>query len=57
MQPIYPVLGLKRFANAVVTSSGIELAQKIRKCQFNIEKLTSGVKVRVPQAWEAMLGA
>ena len=56
-QRIYPMLGFKKFANAAVTISGIELAQKIRKGQFNITELTSGVKVRVPQVWLAVLAA
>ncbi len=56
-QRIYPMLGFKNFANATTTISGIELIQKIRKDQFNTEKLTSGVKVRVPQRWEAVLAA
>lgn len=29
------MLGFKKFDNAVVTTSGIELAHKIRKGQFN----------------------
>jgi putative transposase len=56
-QRVYPMLGFKKFANAVVTISGIELAQKSRKGQFNTEKLTSAVKVRVPHAWAAVPGA
>ncbi|MDT4967434.1 MAG: putative transposase [Acidobacteriota bacterium] len=56
-QRIYPMLGFKRFANAAITRSGIELVQKIRKGQFNTEELTSGVKVTVPQMWEAVLAA
>jgi transposase-like protein len=34
-QRVYPMLGFKKFDNAVVTISGIELAQKIRKRQFD----------------------
>lgn len=41
-QRIYPMLGFKRFRNALVTISGIELAQKIRKGQFNIASLRKG---------------
>ena len=52
---IYPMLGFKNFGNATVTISGVELAQKIRKGQFNTERLTSGVKVRAPRMWEAVL--
>ncbi len=43
-QRIYPMLGFKQFRNAAVTIVGIELVQKIRKEQFNTEKLTSGMK-------------
>lgn len=49
------MLGFKEFAHAAITISGIELAQKIRKSQFNVAQLTSGVEVRVPQMWEAVL--
>lgn len=54
-QRLYPMLGFKNFRNAAVTISGIELAQKIRKRQFN----TSAVIVRegagVSQMWDAVL--
>jgi transposase-like protein len=56
-QRLYPMLGFKKFVNAAVTISGIELVQKIRKGQFNIAKLTNGVKVRAPEMWEAVLAA
>ncbi len=54
-QGIYPMLGFKRFGNAVVTISGIELAQKIRKGQFNIANLRKGMRVSVPQIWDAVI--
>jgi transposase-like protein len=38
-QRIRPMLGLKRFDNAVVTISGIKLAEKIKKGQFRTGKL------------------
>ena len=38
-QRIRPMLGFKRFDNAVVTVSGIELAEKIKKGQFKTGKL------------------
>ena len=38
-QRICPMLGFKRFDNAVVTISGIELAEKIKKGQFKNGKL------------------
>ncbi len=53
-QRIYPMLGFKRFRNAVITISGIELAHQIRKGQFD----TSGIsqeRTSVGQVWEAIL--
>jgi transposase-like protein len=38
-QPIRPMLGFKRFDNATVTISGVELAEKIKKGQFKTGKL------------------
>ena len=55
-QRVYPMLGFKRFGNAAVTISGIELAHKIKKGQFD----TSTVEhpgVRAQQLWEAVLAA
>jgi transposase-like protein len=56
-QRIYPMLGFKRFRSAAIAITGIELAQMIRKGQFD----TSGVIVRggarVPHVWEAVLAA
>jgi transposase-like protein len=54
-QRIYPMLGLKSFGNTTVMIIGVELAQKIRKGQFNTEKLTRGMKMRRLQMWEAVL--
>ena len=54
-QRIYPMLGFKKFANAATTISGIELVQKIRKGQFNITRLKSRMKVRMPQVWDTVL--
>jgi transposase-like protein len=56
-QRIYPMLGFKKFANASITIGGIELAQKIRKGQFNTTELTNRVGERVPPVWEAVLAA
>jgi transposase-like protein len=39
-QRIRPMLGFKRFETAAVTISGIELAEKIKKQQFNLKLLT-----------------
>jgi transposase-like protein len=54
-QRVYPMLGFMSFRNAAITISGIELAQEIRKGQFNITQLKGGMKVRMPQVWEAVL--
>jgi transposase-like protein len=54
-QRIYPMLGFKKFDNAAIAISGVELAQKIRKGQFDITQLRSRVEVRVPQVWDAIL--
>lgn len=55
-QRICPMLGLKKFENAVIMISGIELAQKIKKEQFDIAGL-GRVGARMPQIWEAILAA
>ncbi len=55
-QRIYPMLGFKRFRNAAITISGIELAHKIRKGQFDTTKFNhSGGGAS--QMWEAVLAA
>jgi transposase-like protein len=54
-QHLYPMLSFKSFRNAAVTISGIELVQEIRKGQFNITQLKGGMKVRMPQVWDAVL--
>jgi transposase-like protein len=53
-QRVYPMLGFKRFGNAAVTISGIELANKIRKKPFDTSMVeqTGG---RAQQMWEAVL--
>jgi transposase-like protein len=38
-QRIRPMIGFKRFDTATVTIRGIELAEKIKKNQFNLERL------------------
>jgi transposase-like protein len=55
-QRVYPMLGFKSFVNAAITISGIELAQRIRKGQFDTSQ-TARSGVRVPQIWEAVLAA
>jgi transposase-like protein len=54
-QRVYPMLGFMNFRNATIAISGIELAQKIRKGQFNIAQVKGGMKVRMPQVWDAVL--
>ncbi|MDQ3255422.1 MAG: IS6 family transposase [Acidobacteriota bacterium] len=55
-QRYYPMLGFKRFTNAAVTISGIELIQKIKKGQFNTSEISKAGAL-VPQVWEAVLAA
>jgi transposase-like protein len=51
-----PMLGFKRFDNAAVTISGIELVQKIPKHQFKTGKL-GGRSATLPKLWNAVLAA
>ena len=51
-----PMLGFKRFGNAAVTISGMELIQKIKKGQFDVSSI-SQEGMEVAQAWEVMLAA
>jgi transposase-like protein len=55
-QRIRPMLGFKRFDNAAVTISGIELAEKIKKVQFKTGKLGFR-KATMPELWKATLAA
>ena len=55
-QRIRPMLGFKRFDNAVVTVSGIELAEKIKKGQFKTGKL-GGCDATMTELWNAALAA
>ena len=54
---IYPMLGFKKFRNASVTLSGIELVQKIRKGQFDTSAVTMRDRASVRHVWEAVLAA
>ena len=54
-QRIYPMLGFKKFGNAAITISGIEIAQKIRKGQFGLAKISKSRGMQVAQMWEAVL--
>jgi putative transposase len=53
-QRVYPMLGFKRFENAAITISGIELVHKIRKGQFDISKLGSE-EMHNDQVWDVVL--
>jgi hypothetical protein len=48
------MLGFKRFNYAVVTISGIELAEKIKKGQFKTGKLV-GAEATMSKLWNAAL--
>jgi transposase-like protein len=48
------MLGFKRFRNAAVTISGIELTHRIRKGQFNLTKLRLK-EATAPAVWMAVL--
>src|SRR5262252_3987262 len=55
-QRIRPMLGFKRFDNAAITISGIELAEKIKKGQFKTGKL--GIRIStMSELWNAALAA
>src|SRR5215510_5959887 len=53
-QRCYPMLGFKKFRNAKVTLSGIELAAKIKKGQYDTSAITE-MKALIPQIWEAVI--
>jgi hypothetical protein len=55
-QRVRPMLGFKRFDTAVVTISGIELAEKIKKGQFKTGML-GGTKASMSELWNAALAA
>jgi transposase-like protein len=55
-QRIRPMLGFKRFDHAVVTISGIELAEKIKKRQFKTGK-PGGAEATMSELWNAALAA
>ena len=55
-QRCYPMLGFKAFGNAEVTLSGIELANKIKKGQFDTSEIT-GPGTMVLHVWKAVLAA
>ena len=55
-QRIRPMLGFKRFETASVTIHGIELAETVKKQQFNL-KLLTGKASTAPDIWAAVLSA
>src|ERR1700693_4272927 len=55
-QRIRPMLGFKRFDNAAVTISEIELAEKIKKGQYKTGKL-GGCNATMTELWNAALAA
>ena len=50
------MLGLKSFPTAAVVISGIELAEKIKKEQFQMSRL-GGHTATMPKIWQAALAA
>jgi len=56
-QRLYPRLGFKCFGNAAVTISGIELAQKIKKGQFDTSRVATGTGTPVVHIWEIVIAA
>jgi transposase-like protein len=55
-QRVYPMLGFKKFENAAVSISGIEVAHKIKKGQFDTSELRVE-EVRSGELWQAVLAA
>jgi transposase-like protein len=55
-QRLRPMLGLKSFPTAAVVIGGIELAEKIKKGQFQLGKL-GGRTATMPEIWRAALAA
>ena len=56
-QRIYPMLGFKKFRNAAVTISGIELVQQIRKGQFDTSAVIARERMRMSHLWDAVLSS
>ena len=55
-QRVRPMLGFNQFETAAVTIRGIELAEKIKKQQFNLKTLT-GKAANAPEIWASVLAA
>jgi transposase-like protein len=54
-QRVYPMIGFKKFVNAAITISGIELAQKLRKGQFDVSGVATDDGARVAHLWKIAL--
>jgi transposase-like protein len=50
------MLGFKRFRNAAITISGVELMHRIRKGQFNLVRVLLK-DTTAPAVWKAVLSA
>jgi transposase-like protein len=55
-QRVRPMLGFKGFETAAVTIRSIELAEKIKKQQFNLKPLTEKATT-APEMWAVVLAA
>jgi transposase-like protein len=55
-QRLRPMLGLKSFRTAAVVIRGIELAEKIKKKQFQMSRL-GGLTATMPKVWQVALAA
>jgi transposase-like protein len=55
-QRLRPMLGLKSFRTAAVVIRGIELAEKIKKQQFQMSRL-GGLTATMPKIWQVALAA
>jgi len=53
---INPMLGFKVFDRAAVTIAGVELLHRIRKGQFNLDRLRLRGQA-APAVWKAVLSA
>jgi hypothetical protein len=50
------MLGFKRFSDAAITISGVELMHRIRKGQFNLARLRLK-DTTAPAVWKSVLSA
>jgi transposase-like protein len=55
-QPLRPMLGLKSLRMAAVVIRSIELAEKIKKKQFQMSRL-GGPTATMPKVWQVALAA